>query len=298
MSILNRASDGLLSVLIALRNALIAYGPQTEQRLLALVAPASVVSDGKPDMAKKTLTRWKQLGFFAQSEDCVGLSPSIANVPPDDLNGLRMAVLRLILSPDNNLVLASESKEEPESSRAEDLTRAMAWALSQDPHGFPSVYKGVELLQNSQAIHPTVFVNDTRWQGFAEWAVFVGAAWAGSKVFVPSPVFAVRSMLNDVFAGAKELAQADFFERLAVCLPIIDNGKYRKHVDAQVRKPWRRQLANEISPSLSAALLALEIEGAVRLELRSDAPTRVLTGRGGREVRVLSHVLRQEVSPC
>ena len=65
MSILNRPSDGLLSVLLALHRGVLAYGPQSEAALLDLVAPSTVVPDGKPDMARKSLTRWTQLGFFS-----------------------------------------------------------------------------------------------------------------------------------------------------------------------------------------------------------------------------------------
>ena len=64
MSILNRPSDGLLSVLLALRRAVLAYGPRPDSELIELVAPSSVVTEGKPDLARKTLNRWKQLGFF------------------------------------------------------------------------------------------------------------------------------------------------------------------------------------------------------------------------------------------
>ena len=97
MSILNRPSDGLLSVLIALRSGLLAYGPKPETELLELVAPVSVVADGKPDMAKKTLTRWKQLGFFQEMRGAVVLSPSIASIAADDTDGLRSSILRLVL---------------------------------------------------------------------------------------------------------------------------------------------------------------------------------------------------------
>lgn len=45
MSILNRASDGLSSVLVALWRALLAYGPMPEGDLLGLCAPPSAVSD-------------------------------------------------------------------------------------------------------------------------------------------------------------------------------------------------------------------------------------------------------------
>src|SRR5205823_8786976 len=92
MSILNRPSDGLLSVLLALHRGVLAYGPQSEGALLDLVAPSSVVPDGKPDMARKTLTRWKQLGFFSSDTDgVITLNPAIATVAPNESDSLRAA---------------------------------------------------------------------------------------------------------------------------------------------------------------------------------------------------------------
>jgi hypothetical protein len=295
MSILNRPSDGLLSVLLALQRALIAFGAQPEADLLELVAPPSVVPDGKPDMAKKTLTRWKQLGFFTQIGDLVGLSPKIATITADDLDSLRPAILRLVLAPENNSALLGDGADDQEGSRSSDCTRALAWVLAQDPYSFPATYKGVESLQDDQGVQPSAFANDTRWAGFAEWSVFLGAAWTTSKVgIVPDPAFAVRSVLMDLFVDNIELPQADFFTRLADRLPIIDGGRYRIEVEAQIARPWRNQLSNEVSPSLSAALLTLEAAGKVRLETRSDAPTRILLGRAGREIRPISHAIRLE----
>jgi hypothetical protein len=296
MSILNRPADGLLTVLLALRRALIAYGEQTEEDLLALVAPPSVLSDGKPDMARKTLTRWKQLGFFRDVNGMIALGEPIARIATDDLDGLRVAVLRLILSPENNATVLGEDGQDGEGSKAADCTRALAWALIQDPYCFPSTYKGGESLHDKQGVKPKVFINDTRWNGFAEWAVFLGIAWFALQNLVPTPAFAIRKMVDDVFLDAGELPQAEFFVRLAQLLPIVDGGNYRKVVEAQISRPWRRESLNEISPSLSAALLSLEAEGTFRLETRSDAPNRMLVGAGGRELRLISHVVRPGVA--
>jgi hypothetical protein len=292
MSILNRPADGLLSVLLALRRALIAYGGQPEEDLLELVAPPSVVTDGKPDMARKTLTRWKQLGFFSDVDGMIALSEPIARIDTDDLDGLRVAVLRLILAPENNAAVLGEDSDDGEGSKAADCTRALAWALIQDPYAFPSTYKSGEALQDKQGVKPRIFINDTRWNGFAEWAVFLGIAWFALQNLVPSPAFAVRKMLNDVFLDAGELPQTEFFVRLAGVLPIVDGGSYRKAVEAQMSRPWRKEIPNEVSPSLSAALLTLEAEGTLRLETRSDAPSRMLLGAAGRELRLISHVVR------
>lgn len=297
MSILNRPSDGLLSVLLSLRRALIAYGPQSEPRLLELCAPASVVPDGKPDMARKTLTRWKQLGFFREAEGALELDPAIRAVDVDDMDGLRSAALRLVLAPENNPALSGESGDDNEKSKASDYTFAAAWALTQDPYSFPGTYKsGVEALQASQAIEPRPFANDTRWAGFAEWAVFLGIAWSAKVGLVLDPAFAVRFALQDIFAGTLELPQDAFLTRLSDALPVVDGGRYQVAVQAQIGRPWRAHRPNQISPSLSAAILTLEARGDLRLEVRSDAPQRILLGRGGREVRPVSHLVRLGVS--
>jgi hypothetical protein len=300
MSILNRPSDGLLSVLLALRRGLLAYGEQSESSLLDLVSPGSVVPDGRPELAKKTLTRWKQLGFFRDIDGIVQLSPVIADIASDDLIGLRAAILRLVLAPENNPAFMSDSDDDYDASRASDCTRAIAWSLGQDPYSFPTKYKGgVESLQDGQGVKPRPFANDTRWSGFSEWATFLGVGWPSGKIrFVPNPAVAVRSVLDDVFVGATELTQDDFVTRLAHALPVIDGGRYRLSVEAQIAQRWRDPLPNDISPSLSAAFLTLEAQGEFRMEARSDAPQRILLGRAGRELHPVSHFVRSGVSRC
>jgi hypothetical protein len=103
-------------------------------------------------------------------------------------------------------------------------------------------------------------------------------------------------MLNDVFLGTSELPQKEFFEHLAGVLPIVDGGSYRQAILAQMSRPWREEGPTEVSPSLSAALLTLEADGTLRLETRSDAPSRMLLGASGRELRSISHVVRQGVA--
>lgn len=293
MSILNRPSDGLPSVLVALWRTLLSYGPQADDRLLELCAPTSVVPDGKPDMARKTLTRWTQLGFFSQSDGTVHLDARLADIPIDDLDGLRAAVLRLVVAPENNPALNSAPGEDHEGSMASDYTRAGAWVLAQDPYAFPTSYRGVESLQGDQRVNPKPFTNDTRWVGFVDWATFLGIGWKAAKLgFVPEPSFALRAVADDVFVGATELPQESFFARLADALPILDGGRYRVAVDSGTARAWRTFRQNEISPCLSATLLTLEARGDIRLEERSDAPQKTLLGRGGRDLRRVTHVVR------
>src|SRR5687767_5466334 len=89
--ILNLASDGVLSVLLALRRALLVHGPTPRQRLLDLCAPNSLrpgdAEPAQPDEVdpdegpavgaanavqapvRKTLTRWCQAGLFVEADD-------------------------------------------------------------------------------------------------------------------------------------------------------------------------------------------------------------------------------------
>jgi hypothetical protein len=302
MTILNRTNDGLLSVLIALQRALIAYGPQSEDKLLTLCAPRSVVPSAKPEMARRTLMRWKQLGFFQQAADQVTVHSNFVDIEADDIDSLRGALLELVLAPRNNPVLVDglneNSNSETEGSLASDFTRAAAWVLAQDPYAFSANYdSGVDSLQVQQGVEPRPFINNTRWNGFTEWAVFLGIGWrAKGTEFIPDPAVAVRSMLNKVFGSTDELGQEIFLTRLAECLPVVDGGRYRLILEAQIARPWRLQRQNEVSPCLSAAFLHLEANGDIQLELRADAPQKILLGRNGQELRPVSHFLHSRRS--
>lgn len=302
MSILNRPSDGLLSVLLALRRALIAYGPQTADRLIDLCAPPKSDALGKTDMARKTLTRWTQLGFFKDDEGVIKLAPAVKKIATDDLNALRSWLLRLVLLPENNPTLAAERDEEEddkaEKSKAADFATAASWALAQDVYSFIHSYPAVEKLVSSQRITLKVFSNDTRWSGFVEWAPFLGLGIQTAKVgLVLNPFFAVWSVLNEVFEGASELPQDIFLFRLAQTLPVIEGGQYRQTVDAATGQPWHVLQAHQVSPCLSVALQTLVDMKVLRLESRSDALLRVLLGREGRERGYrFSHVIRLEAA--
>ena len=74
MSILNRASDGLFNMVTVLYNTLRHEGPMNRDKLLAMVAPASVSEDRK--MASNSLNRWIDLGLFEESDGNVKLKTS------------------------------------------------------------------------------------------------------------------------------------------------------------------------------------------------------------------------------
>ena len=289
MSILNRPSDGLASVLIAIRNGLVSYGPMSDDELLELVSPATL---GSKDMAKKTLSRWKQIGAFEVDEKGrTNLNPQLAGLPIADIDAFRRAILDLVQAPENNPELVGGQEDEQEASKASDLNRALSWALAQNPFTFPHAWPGVESLQNEQGVDPKVFVNDTRWGGFAEWALFLGFCTASqSHGITLNPSFAVRVATTRVIVSG-EIGVREFVPGIARVFPVLDGGTFRTAVERQIARPWRTPRQHEISPSLSLALLTLESEGFLHMELRSDAPSSLLMGRDGRELRSISHVV-------
>ena len=294
MSLLNKASDGLASVLIALHRTISVYGSQSEDDLIAMVAPPNMLGGAKPDMVRKTLTRWRLLGFFdTDAENKLGLTGTIPPSSASNEDELRAAILELVLRERNNTgILPPENEDEKEDrfSDASDLTRAASWMLAQDPYTFPDVLDEAERLQSDQKFK-SAFVNITRWSGFREWAVFLGLANTPGGRIVPNPAIAVRTALLESLGNLGESPINSLIDDLGTSLPVLDGGRYRLKVEAQIGNPWREQSPHEISPSLSVAFLTLDSSKEIRLDSRSDAPQRTLLGPRGTPLRQVSHIV-------
>jgi hypothetical protein len=251
-----------------------------------------MLADAKPEMARRTLTRWLQLGFFSGGKsEPIRLSDELEGLNPSDPQGVRTAILRLVFSRKNNLTLLSaQSEDEAEFSGASDLTRALAWMLIQDPFNFPNTLEEVESLQSKQGIEPKPFVNNTRWNGFEEWSVFLGMAIVAGGRLTPNPALALSCFLDEIVNGRSELSQAEFLEGVAATFPVLDGGYLRRKVEEEIKNPWSIMAPTDLSPSLSMALLTLEAQQVLRLEMRSDAPSRTLLGVQSRAFRSFSHV--------
>ena len=289
MSLLNRPSDGLPSVLVAVFRTLLAFGPVPELELIDLVAPAPAL---KPDMAKKTLTRWKQLGVISSGGgSTIALSPAFAAVRPDDSAQFRTELLRVIFQEKNNATLLLDEPDDDVPSGSADLCRALSWSLMQDPFTFPKNLHSVEALQGEQGISPRAFANDTRWSGFQEWSVFLGMAINSGRGITPNPALALAGFLDEIRDSKAEMLQSDFLRRASELIPVLDGGALRRRVESTVTTSWTVLNPSDISPSLSAALLTLEASRKLRFELRSDAPEKNLLGRGARSLRPFSHII-------
>lgn len=299
MSILNRPSDGLVSVLVALVRSSVALGTMPKSKLLDLCSPKSL-GDGKQDMTTKTLNRWIELGLFHVTEkdevkvaDEYRIGLRKVNASPD---GIAEVARRIVLSPANNKNFWSD-----EENRSADFTRAVCWILAQDVHQFvPSSYSHVEpkALEQAKSAKVILFQNDTRWSGFVSWANFLGFGRSDSGKasggFVTDPTPVIVGVLEKLLPKKQEVAIKDFIDGLSDSLPVLDGGSYRQEVEGNLRaEKWKGPAATEASSSLSRALLRLQSQGVVRLDKRSDSDAQMrLMGRGGRLVQSVTHVQR------
>lgn len=299
MSILNQTNDGLFNVLIALAKGLATIGTCKKEKLLDYCAPISLTDQ---DMAKKTLRRWTQIGFFSEENDVVQFSSNLKftySRKHFDLDELRDDIRNLIYARRNN-----ERFWENEKNQSADMCRLTAWMLAQDIHIFlPENFSDADDLYVSQLNMENIvrqFTNSTRWNGFTSWGAFLGFGQTetgkASGAFVLDPTVAVRKAIQTIVCRSQERAVNDFLDELAVLVPVIDRGGYRKEVESRLKPgKWEQPRTNEFSTSLSRALLRLRESGDIRFEARSDAGARMnLIGREGRVVESVTHVRRGE----
>ncbi len=292
MSILNRPSDGLFNVLIALTRCLVSQGSMTRQKLLDLCIPKSL--DPKQDMAIKTLNRWIELGFFDSDEkDLVSISEPFKQ----SLSRKKYSLPELVRAISNRVFSEQNNANfwDSEENKSADFTRAQAWMLMQDVYAFsPSSYKEVEKAAAGQMLAKeySLFTNDTRWSGFSSWSEFLGFGNTMFGHFSIDPTEAIRPLLQSILPPKSSLPISDFVDALSLKLPVLDDGSFRKLVEEKVNtSKWDAPKANELSTSLSRSLLRFDADETIGLENKADAKDkRILIGRGKAQLDTVSHV--------
>ncbi|XXX76049.1 protein DpdG [Sorangium sp. So ce134] len=196
--------------------------------------------------------------------------------------------------------------EEGEEIGSRDLTRALAWWLVQDifePVGpwADTSPRGVQYRQRQQfgeSQKTWLFSNDTRWNTFVRWAVYLGFAWRfGQKtdkqtqtLLVPDPTEAIRETLPVVFSRNKELSMPEFLEVLAERLPVLDGGLHRQAVLDRINVgsvPLAE--GDTLTTSLAHVLFRLEAEQVIELRNESDTAKRMFPVETGK-AKPYSHI--------
>jgi hypothetical protein len=119
---------------------------------------------------------------------------------------------------------------------------------------------------------PRLF-NDTKFNGWRKWAIFLGLGWPtkinGREIVVPDATRRLRSALPTLFQENTHMALGQFIESLGRYCPELDGGKLFTYC-------WQASRGSEIqgnrlSLMLSTALRTLDKLKIIRLEDRADA---------------------------
>jgi hypothetical protein len=290
MSLLNRPSDGMHSVLIAVNNLLAQEGALPLQQIIELCAPESC---GDPSQVRQTINTWVKLGLFGKSEDDkISFSKSISK-SEKAREALPRVARRLVLSPENNANLWAA-----ESVGSADFTRSVAWLLAQDVYRaeLNSWGDAQVLIQKQVNKNVTIIQNDTRWSGLKAWSQFLGFAWSGKfpgGALVIDPTEAVADALPEIFKKRSKITAEQLVGELAQIIPVLDSGAYRNEVESKMIEHggWHPQPEGCVSTSLSRSILRLIHEGILVGENLSDAGSRLrLIGRVQKEIETFSHI--------
>ena len=288
MSLLNRPSDGMLSVLVVLFNLLL-KGAQSRDFIVDVCSPVSVVKDKS---VEQTLNTWIKLGMFHEAPDGkLSIHQDVRKVDRDP-NGLPSLVARFILRASNNANYWGN-----ENSGAADFTRAVSWLLAQDVYtteltGWQSAQ---DRLTPQGAI--SVIANDTRWSGLKEWVAWLGFGWVvkASGVLCIDPTQAIRGFLPQVFGNTRTRFADEVVSLLAKELPVLDGGEYRTKMETRLMETtaigsWRSAPPGQLSTSLSRSILRLIADGTLEAGILADNVDRRvrLTGRNQKKTHEFS----------
>jgi hypothetical protein len=308
MTILNRQSDGLPSILITIAGTIAREKVISRDALLRICCPFSQThsDDAKREAmlsrVNGTLRHWTSLGLFKQEDDHLRLvfEPSRGESHDSFLNRLPAVCRRLALDTEQGNPLWPEGNTEAGTGLTADLCRGLAWCLSQNIYTLPNSYGDVEkIIDEQKKPGRFVFQNDTRWPGLRDWARFLGFATGDDAGFFFDPTEAVRSELSEFARPGESLTAADFIARLATRLPVLDTGAYRSSVEeALLPERWTAPPTGYLSTSLSFAIRRLQRQGTLRLTTLSDSESRfTLMRQDGRAWEQFTHVTLSEKLP-
>ena len=302
MSILNRESDGIYSVLLTIVSALCREKAISRDDLIDTWGKLSTRDDGatrdKLSRFRGVLNRWIALGLFVEEGNSIRLSvgPKRGQSEESFLTTLPDICRRLVLNVKHAYPLWPENDRitEEDLGITADFCRGLAWCLCQDIYSLPTSWNGGinDLFVRQVIPERSIIQNDTRWQGLQDWAQFLGFAVNGSTGIFFDPTLAVRSAVQEILEVNKQIPADHFLTQLSERLPVLDGGVYRVEIEKVLRPDrWSPPPPGHLSTALSFALRRLQKQAVLSFSTLSDASTRLtLTRLGGHRWESFTHV--------
>jgi len=239
----------------------------------ALLSPSSLKGDdGQRDnraMVRRTIDECIGLRLFLEQDDFLLLNPDLPNGAqhPDTIQGaLPGVLLDLVLDPSND-----ENR---------NLGEALAWFLGQDVLRAPATWSEFGAALREREGFAILEFNDVRYANFAYWARYLGLAnvimlpnrATSEGHLLPDPTECLRRVLAEVFADQSQLTVTDCLRRVSARCSLFEGGALR---DSMARHLPVRE-ARHLSSTTSFALLRLEEEDTLRMQMHSDADKVIL----------------------
>ena len=179
--------------------------------------------------------------------------------------------------------------------KKDEFALALSWLLVQNTESLNSLeWSGqVNHMVLKDLNEELDLTNNSRWQHFGYWAIYLGFATkisiAKKDYLCPDPTEAIEYEFKKVFKESKELLIRDFFEYLSKEIPVLEFGSVRSRIMDRAREGLQLP-DNLLSFSTSLALLRLEKRGLISLEHKSDADSFSLQNNSENS-RIISHIV-------
>lgn len=286
MSIINNAHKGSqFEVLIAIYQTLVGNKGETmsKEELLSWVRPEQLTDkDSARQKADGEITAWVELGLLEETAEGISLHKQAfaeSEIP------LATAARRCLLSQTNNQDLNTRDQ------RAADLTVLLCFLLSLDVYRYPQVQSSnLTKIVNNYLDDFRINHNETNIvPSYTHWLGFMTRI--GNNKYAIDPTQAICGELAALNLAGQTLTIDDFIQKLGKVLPVLDGGQYRLQIEQRMEKfGWHKPKDNEISTSLSRALLRLSDAQEFELLSLGDAKKSVLLGANNKELMSVSHV--------
>lgn len=283
MALINEGAS-FPSYMWAVVRLLLASGGKLDEKTAKLLLTPPTLPAGETDEYRNAVKTLSDLGVVTTTGGIVALTADAQVLSIDDVAAFNALLRRAALDPARNAGLA----ESDDLAGPKDLVRALAWFLTQDPET-PLDWDAVGHLQiGAFPSHlPLPFAtNNSRWNRFVYWGPALGFAAqplldeGGSAKLVPDCTIAVRETVLSLWKKGQSVSPSDAAARIIKELPVLPGGSYSRSLGLAVS-------ADEVSPSLSNALLTGDEAGWITLDRRADAGDVIfLTDAGGTRVGV------------
>jgi hypothetical protein len=264
-------------------------GRLKQESLEQLLSPGSLVRNAEDDeerkMAHSVIAECERLQLVQMDGDFIALDPHLSE-KGRDLDSIRAALPDAILDR-----IVDPRSDNPNS----DLAAALAWYLGQDALRAPGLWKEFGDALIDQNANDVLRFNDNRFFMFLYWARYLGLAnilgIRGEERLAPDPTRCMRRIVRSEFGeDGKSYPIREFMLRVKERCPVFEGGAIREAMD---RHSPRRE-PKYLSSTTSHALLRMEEERMLGLEMLSDADALLLTGdsapRAVSQIRVLKQL--------